>query len=269
MLMSALRFFIAGGVLYVLLRARGVGAPSRSEWAGAAIVGTLLPAVGSGGAAFAQQWIASGLAAVAMATIPLWTSLFAGLSGRWPSRFEWMVLVFGFVGVGLLHLDGGLRASPIGAGILLTAAASWGFGSIWSQRLSLPSGPMGSAAQLLSAGVFLLAVSAAFRERIDQVPAGPALLALAYLVMFGSLLGYGAYMYLLRNVRPVLATSYAYVNPVVAVALGTAVAREHVSRIGWIAMVFILASIAALTLQERSPAKQISGHALPRRMLPI
>ena len=107
-LMSALRFLIAGGLFFVWLRIRGVPTPSLREWIGAAIVGALLPAAGSGGAAYAQQWIASGLAAVATATIPLWASLFAGLWGRWPSRPEWVALVCGFIGVGLLHLEGGL-----------------------------------------------------------------------------------------------------------------------------------------------------------------
>lgn len=245
-LMSAFRFFIAGGLLYISLRARGIAAPTRREWAGAAVVGMLLPAVGSGGAAFAQQWIASGLAAIVMATIPLWTSLFAGFAGRWPNRPEWVALLLGFVGVGLLHLGGGLRTNPLGAGILLLAAVSWGIGSVWSTKLALPSAAMATATQLLSAGGFLFILSAAFGERMTALPSPPALFALAYLVVFGSLVAYGAYTYLLRAVRPALATSHAYVNPLVAVVLGTAVAGEHISGLSWMAMAVILAGVAAL-----------------------
>jgi drug/metabolite transporter (DMT)-like permease len=264
-LMSAFRFFIAGGLLYIALRARGIAAPTRREWAGAALVGILLPAVGSGGAAFAQQWIASGLAAIVMATIPLWTSVFAGFAGRWPNRSEWVVLLLGFVGVGLLHMGGGLRTSPLGAGVLPLAAVSWGVGSVWSQKLSLPPAAMATAAQLLSAGVFLFILSAAFGERMTALPPRPALLALAYLVVFGSLVGYGAYTYLLRAVRPVLATSHAYVNPLVAVALGTAVAREHISSLGWMAMAVILASVAALTRTGAAGGSFRPVGVMPRR----
>jgi drug/metabolite transporter (DMT)-like permease len=264
-LMSAFRFFIAGGVLYITLRARGITAPTRREWAGAAVVGILLPAVGSGGAAFAQQWIASGLAAIVMATIPLWTSLFAGLAGRGPNRSEGVVLLLGLAGVSLLHMEGGLRTSPWGVGVLLLAAVSWGVGSVWSQKLSLPSAAMATAAQLLSAGVFLFILSAAFGERMTALPARPALLALAYLVVFGSLVGYGAYTYLLRAVRPALATSYAYVNPLVAVPLGTAVAGEHISRLGWMAMAIMLASVAALTRQEPRAVRSTPVGVTPRR----
>jgi drug/metabolite transporter (DMT)-like permease len=243
LLMSGIRFAVAGGALYLCLRARGTPRPSRAQWAGAAVVGCLLPAVGSGGAAFAQQWVASGLAAVAMATIPLWAALFAGLWERWPTRREWGGLALGFLGVGLLNLDEGLRAHPVGAVVLLLAAASWGFGSIWSRHLPVPSGPMGSAMQMLAAGALLMLLSVGAGERMRQLPTGPSLVALGYLVVFGSLVAYSAYHYLLHRVRPALATSYAYVNPVVAVALGVALAGEHVSGTGVLAMVVILIGV--------------------------
>src|SRR5690349_3477212 len=104
-IMAGLRFLIAGILLYSFLRLRGTPTPTRTQWGGAAIIGVLLLAGGNGGVAFAEQWVASGLAAVALAAIPLWTALLFGLMGRWPTRLEWLGLVLGFIGVILLNLE--------------------------------------------------------------------------------------------------------------------------------------------------------------------
>jgi drug/metabolite transporter (DMT)-like permease len=246
LVMSGVRFLVAGGVLYGLLRARGASAPARAEWAGAAVVGILLLVGGSGGAAFAQQWVASGLAAIGMATIPIWAALFAAVWERRPAGREWAGLVAGFAGVALLNMGGDLRASPLGAAALLLAAASWGVGSIWSRHLAQPSGLVRSAAQMLVAGAVLLASGLLAGERIAGWPGWPATAALAYLVVFGSLVAYSAYTYLLRTVRPALATSYAYVNPVVAVVLGVTLAGERITGPDVAAMVIILVSVGLL-----------------------
>jgi drug/metabolite transporter (DMT)-like permease len=151
-LMLGSRFVMAGGILYLFLRLRGAPAPSRSQWVGSALVGTLLLAGGLGVAAFAEQWVASGLVALAGAAIPLWATLFAGLWGHWPARREWAGLVLGFVGVGLLSLENGAHANPLAAGLLLLAPVSWAFGSVWSRRLALPSGLLSSATEMLAGG---------------------------------------------------------------------------------------------------------------------
>src|SRR2546426_6300615 len=114
-LLAGVRFLIAGGILYTLLRIRGTPAPRGKQWAGAAVLGALLLVGGNGGVVFAEQWVASGLAALGLAAIPLWTILFFGLWGRWPKRMEWLGLGLGFVGVVLLNLESGMRAAPIGA----------------------------------------------------------------------------------------------------------------------------------------------------------
>jgi len=207
---------------------------------GSAAVGVLLIGGGMGGVATAEQWVPSGVAAVCIATSPLWMSLFAGLWGRWPVRTEWLGLVLGFVGVVLLNLGSGLWTSPIGAIILMLSPLCWAFGSAWSHHLQLPPGLMASAAQMLIGGVFVTVLGLILGQRITSVPTMQSLLALLYLITFGSLLAFSVYGYLLRHVRPALATSYAYVNPVVAVCLGVIFAGEHSTVMTVVAMVVIL-----------------------------
>lgn len=248
-LLAGIRFLIAGTLLFTLLRARGAAMPTRKEWLGAAIVGALLLLGGNGGVTFAEQWVASGLAAVAIGAVPLWAALFAGLFGRWPTRFEWCGLVVGFAGLILLNLGHGLTsANPLGAIVLLIAPVSWAFGSILSQRLSLPKGLMASAAELLCGGVLLTLIGLGSGERITSIPTLPAILAMLFLIAGGSLIAYTAYSYLLSHVRASLATSYAYVNPVVAVCLGVWLAGERISLTGVIAMLVILSGVVLVTM---------------------
>jgi drug/metabolite transporter (DMT)-like permease len=248
LLMIGVRFIIAGGILYFILRVRGVPTPSRAQWSGSTAVGVLLIGGGMGGVATAEQWVPSSVAAVCIATAPLWISLFAGLWGRWPVRAEWLGLGLGFVGVVLLNLGSGLWASPPGAIVLLISPACWAFGSAWSHHLQLPSGLMASATQMLIGGVFVTIVGLLLGQRITSLPTTQSLLALLYLITFGSLIAFSAYGYVLRRVRPALATSYAYVNPVVAVCLGVALAGESVTVMTIVAMVVILVGVALLSL---------------------
>ena len=241
--MIGVRFLTAGIILYVVLRRRGAPAPTRSQWKASALVGGLLLVGGTGAVAFAEQWVASGLAAVWIATMPLWAALFAGLFGRWPRRREWAGLALGLVGVFLLNRESNLQANPIGVAALTFATISWAFGSVWSRRLSLPSGLMASAAEMLTAGVVLIGLSVLSGEQMPT-PSARSLLALAYLTVFGSLVAFSAYGYLLRNVKPTVATSYAYINPIVAVVLGVALAAEPIGSAGVSAMLMILAGVA-------------------------
>lgn len=247
-LMAGVRFLIAGVLLYAYLRLRGAANPSRAQWIGAAIAGILLAAIGNGGVTFAEQWVASGLAAVAVGAVPLWTALFAGLMGRWPTRLEWLGLALGFVGLILLNLEHGMWASPIGAVSLILAPMGWALGSALSPRLTLPAGLMSSATQMLVAGSVLLVLALASGERMQSLPTASSLLAIAYLIAIGSIVAYSAYGYLLRRVRPALATSYAYVNPVVAVGLGVGLAGEHITLLGVLAMLVILTGVGIVSL---------------------
>ncbi len=250
-LMSGIRFILAGGILYGYLRARRVPNPCKAEWVGAAIVGLLLPGMGSGGVAFAEQWIATGLAAVALGAVPLWIALFIGFTGDWPTQLEWLGLLLGFAGIVLLNLEHGMWATPIGAIALVLVPICWALGSALSTRLRLrlPVGLMGDAAQMLVAGVALLIVGLLLHEQVPHhLPTPRSLVALAYLIVFASLVAYPAYGYLLRKVRPALATSYAYVNPAVALLLGVVLAGEHVTLIGVLAMIVILTGVALVSL---------------------
>jgi drug/metabolite transporter (DMT)-like permease len=253
-LMAGARFMLAGGALYLWLRARGVPAPSRPQWGGAALLGLFLLVGGNGGVTFAEQWVASGLTALCVATVPLWAALFAGVLGRWPGRRGWAGRLLGFTGIVLLNLQGDMRASPLGALLLILAAMSWAFGTVWSGRLTLPAGLMASAVEMLAAGTVLLFAGLITGERMSGLPGARPLLAFVYLVV-AALIAFSAYNYLLRRVRPALATSYAYVNPPVAVALGVGLAGERIGGSGLLAMVLILAAVGLVLLgQQRRTA---------------
>jgi drug/metabolite transporter (DMT)-like permease len=249
-LMGGVRFLIAGGGLYLFLRLRGAPGPTRRQWIGSALVGCLLLVGGNGGVIVAEQWVASGLAAVWVSTMPVWAALFAGLFGRWPGRLEWLGLTLGVAGVALLYMESDFQASPLGAIALTIATVSWAFGSVWSSRLSLPSGLMASAAQMLAGGLVLFLLSLGAGEKMTQMPGERPILALLYLIIFGSIIAFSAYLYLLKHVRPTVATSYAYVNPVVAVGLGVWLAGEQITAVGLAGMAIILLAVGLVALAK-------------------
>lgn len=242
-MMAGIRFLMAGGALYFFLRWRGAKIPLPKQWAASVAVGTLLLLGGNGAVAYAEQTVASGVAALVVAMVPLWTLLFAALWKKFPSRRELVGVLIGFAGIILLNLEGSLRSSPSGATILLLASASWAFGSVWSQRLPLSNGMMNTAVQMLGGGLMLMLLSTALGEQMAGVPTFKAVAAMVYLVIFGSLIAFSAYQYLLHTVRPALATSYAYVNPPVAVLLGVGLAGEKLGVVELIGMAVILAGV--------------------------
>ena len=248
--LGATRFVIAGVAMYVFLRWRGAPNPTRREWLSAGMIGILLLVGGNGMVIVAEQWVASGIAALAVGAVPIWAVLFAGLWGRWPVKWEWVGLLLGFAGVVLLNLEGDMRASPWGAAALIFATASWAFGSVWSKHLPMPGGMMSSAAQMLVAGAVMTVLSLGLGERMTAPPTTDGLVAAAYLIVFGSIIGFSAYVYLLKHVRPSLATSYAYVNPIVAVGLGVWLGSENISGFGLAAMGVILAGVAIVMVAK-------------------
>lgn len=250
LLMAGLRFLAAGLAFYAVLRWRGYAAPTRAQWKNLAVMGVLMMLMGNGLVCVAQQEVSSGLAAIAVASLPLWAGLFGWLKGRHPSRGEWLGLGVGFAGVLWLNAGSDLSASPRGAIALLAAPAAWAWGSIWSRDRDLPTAFMSTAGQMLTGGVLLVALGWTLGERIVEWPATRPLLAVGYLAVFGSIVAYSAYVWLLDHVRPALATSYAYVNPPVAVLLGALLAGERfgVHAIG--AMAVILAGVAIVMLSR-------------------
>ena len=252
-ILAGVRQLTAGIILYLFLRLRRHESPTPKQWLTGIVVGGLLLVVGNGGVVFAEQWVSSGLAALALGAIPLWAALFSGLFGRWPTRLEWSGLGLGFLGVVLLNFENGLHANPLGAIVLLIAPVSWALGSILSQHLPSPKGLMASASQMLAGGVMLFIVGFGTGERMTSMPGPRPLAAMAYLIIGGSLVAFSAYGYLLRHVRPALATSYAYVNPLVAVGLGVALAGEQITMVGLIAMLTILSGVGLVTLGRERP----------------
>jgi drug/metabolite transporter (DMT)-like permease len=246
------RFFVAGIGLYGYLRFKGEPNPTLREWWWSAVIGVFLMLGGSAGVAYAEQWVESGLAALVIATTPLWTVLFAGFWKHRPAALEWAGLSVGLAGVAILNFEGGLRASPLGAAVLVLAALSWAFGSAWSRHARLPKGMMSAATEMITGGAVVLAVSFFADERIATVPTWRSIGAVVYLGIFGSLVGFTAYLYLLGKVRPSLATSYAYVNPVLAVLLGVWLLGERITMTGISAMLIILAGVVLVALGQRN-----------------
>ncbi|MFC4638914.1 drug/metabolite exporter YedA [Deinococcus hohokamensis] len=250
--MLGVRFGLAGVVLFAVLRLRGAPAPTRREWGWSAVVGTLLLGGGTGFVTLAERDASSSVAALMIAVSPLFAGIFAALWGERTGRREWLGIGVGLLGVVLLNL-GELRATPLAALLLVLAPLCWTFGSQWSRRLPLPSGLMGSAAQMVTGGVVLAGFSVLTGERWGT-PTAESLWALAYLVLFGSLVAYSAYMYLVAHTRPALATSYAYVNPVVAILLGVLLGGEQLGPLGWAALAVIVAGVGLVVWPGRQKA---------------
>jgi len=256
-LLAGLRFLIAGLLLLAVLRVRGVPMPSLRQWRNAGITGVLLLGFGNGLVCFAEQHVSSGIAAVAVACVPLFIALFAGAYGEWPSRMEVFGLVIGFVGVIVLNLGGSLSGTPLGALTLIVAAICWAFGSAWSRKQDMPSGPMNTTVQMLCASVALLLVGGLSGEKLPTHPSLHATLALAYLVVFGSIIAFSAYLYVLKHARPAIASSYAYVNPPVAVIFGALLADERVHALDLLGMAVILVGVGLITLfRQRAAARR-------------
>jgi drug/metabolite transporter (DMT)-like permease len=238
LLMGAVRFLLAGGLLAAWALARGErkALPARpAEWLGAAAIGALLLLGGNGGVILAEQFIPSGVAALCVATAPMWMALIDRIAfGQRLSRLGAAGLLVGFGGVVILvGLPGSDRLDWRGLVLCLLAPICWASGSVFSRHVPLPRQALtGSAIEMMSAGGLFVLASLLVAEPARLHPAAippHALAALAYLVVFGSIVGFSAYAWLLRNAPLPLVSTYAYVNPMVAVTLGALVLREPLS----------------------------------------
>jgi len=203
----------------------------------------LLPAVGNGTVCYVQQTVSSSVAALSIATAPIWMAIFSSVSGRKISRQEWLGIVFGLVGIAILNLGGSLHGDTMSALLLILAAASWSFGSVWGRRLAMPQGLMASAAQMLAGGAVLMLASAVSGESWPQTVSVKSWLALLFLIVLGSLVAYSAYLYLLKTVRPLVASSNTFINPIVAFIVGIWLANEYVSNEELLALTIILLGV--------------------------
>jgi len=249
-MVSGARFIVAGTLMYAVLRWRGVAAPTRQQWPNILMMGATLLLLGNGMVVLAERDVSSGLAATAVASVPLWMALFSAMRGQHASRGEWIGIVIGFLGVVWLNAGSSLTATPTGLVLLLIAPLGWAFGSIWSRGRNLPSPFMTAAAQMICGGVLIFLAGLAIGERPHTLPSTQGLLAVLYLCVFGSIVAFTAYVWLLANVRPALAGSYAYVNPVIAVALGAWLGHEHFGASDLGAMAVILAGVVVVTLSR-------------------
>lgn len=248
-MMAGVRFLSAGTLLMAFLLLTGHKLPARRPLLNAALIGVLLLAVGNGFVTVAEhQHVPSGIAAVMVATVPLFTLIFSRCFGLPTRRLEWVGIAIGLAGIVLLNSGGNLNGNPWGALLILIGSLSWAFGSVYGSRIELPGGMMAGAVEMLSAGIVLMAASLLSGEKLTAMPDLSGFLAVGYLAIFGSVIAINAYMYLIRNVSPAIATSYAYVNPVVAVLLGTGLGGESLSSTEWLALGIIILAVLLVTV---------------------
>jgi drug/metabolite transporter (DMT)-like permease len=263
--MMAGRCLLGGAILLALglVRERDLAWPTRREWGGALVIGVLLFVGCHGVLAYAEERVPSGIAALCLATIPLFVPLLAWAlpDGRPPSRRRVAAFVVGFAGVALLVASqgtgGGLHAAD--ALLLVGSALSWAAGTVATRVVPVPRSPvLGAAMPLLAGGVILVLVAAGSGELSSLHPGdmtGRSIGGMAYLIVFGTVLTFSAYVWLLRVVKPARVATYAFVNPAVAVVLGWAVAGESLTAGAVIASAVIVAAVAvAVSERETAPA---------------
>jgi drug/metabolite transporter (DMT)-like permease len=275
-LMVSLRSLAAGAILLAWARIRGEQAPTRAQWVAAILAGALYFLIGHGGLFWAEQRVASGPAALMIATEHFWVVLIAWMlpGGRAPSRRAGLGILIGLAGVGMLTLGGGGEGGidPVGAVVLLVAAAGWAGGSLWFHGERRPASPLyGAGMPLATGGILLLAASAATGEtaRVRAEDFTPvAIGALLYLIVFGSVLAFTAFTWLVETEGPSRAGSYAYINPFVAVLLGWALADEALTARMLTAGAAIVLAVVLIVRGTRAeaPAAAPVRHAPARRL---
>jgi drug/metabolite transporter (DMT)-like permease len=264
-MMGAMRFITAGGALYGWSRMRGAAAPTKREWRNAIIVGGLLLLVGNGAVVWASKRVDSGMVSLLVATVPLWVVLCEAVQGKRPRIAQLLGVAIGLVGVALLVLPSGTEVrrsaiDPLGAIVLSLGSLSWTIGSLFSRtaRFARPAS-LASGMQMLAGGVLLLAVSLFVGEpgRFEMTQVSWASgLSLLYLIVFGSLIGFSTYMWLLKVASPAAVGTYAYVNPLVAVLLGVVLGGERLPAQAILAMLVIIGGVAMVSV-----APQLRGAA--------
>ncbi|WNS47080.1 EamA family transporter [Paenibacillus sp. MMS20-IR301] len=272
-LMAGVRFFAAGAVLYILSRLSGAKRPARREWRSSAIVGALLLLGGNGLVAWSEQRVSSSIASLIVAAVPVWMMLMSwfGRGGKRPSAGIIAGVVLGLVGIAVLvfqpgHTGGGGATHLPAIITLLLASVSWAAGSMYSRNAVMPESPlMSTAAQMLTGGALLLVFSYFTGDwsKLDvTVISVRSYMALGYLIVFGSIVGYTAYIWLLKNADAALVSTYAFVNPVVAVLLGWLLVGEQLTVNTLTAAVIIVAAVVLVTIFRSRPQRTATQAAL-------
>ena len=262
------QFLVAGTALGCAARLRGAPWPTTRQWLGGAVMGTLLISGGYGFMAVAETSVGSGLVVAFTAIVPTMVVLGEWPYGVRPDRRQAAGVALGLIGIVMMTQGEGFGASLGGLFAVITSCATWTVGSVWAvhglpggAKLTTAPGPMGHASQMLIGGALLIAVSRLIGEKPGWPPAPLALACWVYVAIAGSLIGYTAYLILLERTTPALATSYTYVNPVVALILGVTLGQETVSGFEWLAVIIVLCGVVLLMSR---PAEQPQGAADPR-----
>jgi drug/metabolite transporter (DMT)-like permease len=264
-LMAGARFFLAGVIMYAIARWSGAPKPERSTWKSAAIIGGCLLLGGNGGVTISEKWVPTGLAALLVATVPIYIALLGWLSGTAsrPTPMVWLGLIGGFIGVGVLvgpaFTNSHGNHLAFGMSILLFSSLIWSIGSLFSRRLKHSSSLiLGAGQQMICGGALLILAGLALGE-YRQFDVGNitslSIAAFIYLVLIGALVGYTAYFYLLRHCEPAKVATYAYINPIVAILLGTFFAGEHLSLRTLIGAGLIIGSVAVVITAQQMKSK--------------
>ncbi len=251
-LMASLRFIISGILLYALARKSGAQKPSLEHWRSTAIVGTLLLMGGNGGVAWAEQYVPSGIASILIATVPIWMVLFNWIiRGKKPHGLIFLGLVIGFSGIWfLVRPSGATHFHWVGVCVLLIAAFSWAAGSVYSKALHSPDSPFLTVGMQMLCGGLVLGVAAILSGEVSHFEwaavSTASWWALLYLILIGSFIGFTAYIWLLKVSTVARVSTYAYVNPIVAVFLGSVFAKEVLTASTFIAGGVILAGVIVI-----------------------
>ncbi len=262
-LMAGIRFLIAGSMLILWRFIRGDSAPSLQQWRSATIIGIFLLVGGNGGVVWSEQYVPSGVAALLVGAAPLWMVLLDALrpDGRRTGWLSILGLILGFVGITILigptsPINRGENIDLIGAGVLILASLFWSIGSLYSRQAILPSSPLlGTGMEMLTggAGLLLLGILTGELKRLNIMSiSAQSLLGFFYLIIFGSWIGFSAYTWLLRTAPTPWVSTYAYINPVVAVILGHLLAAEPLTPRILIAATVVVGSVALTTLSQQA-----------------
>lgn len=244
--LSGTRYLFAGGLLLAWLKWRGTPWPTLRQLGNTSLIGLLMLTLGNGLTCVAELTLPSGATALIVAGTPLLTVGLSQLLGSRIRGLEWCGIALGLAGMVVMHNDASLAGDPRGVALMGAACLAWAVASVLMPRLDLPAGPMSAAMQMLAGGLISLPVALIAGERFPATPKLEAIAALAYLVVFGSIIAYSAFVWLLRHARPALATSSSYVNPLVALSLGWLFADEQVSPSLLLGMVIILAGVGLI-----------------------
>lgn len=260
-LMAAARFACAGSILYAWARLRGAPRPAPAAWRATGIIGGLLLLGGNGSVVWAEQSVPSGIAALMVAGVPLWMVLFDWMApgGARPAPRTMVGLLLGLAGLAILVGPSALRGAgpvdPIGAAVLVVGSVSWAAGSIYARHARLPDRPLLTTGMQMLVGALFLAVASVLLGEPGRVAWGGvsarSALALLYLVVFGAIVAYSAYVWLLRNATAARVSTYAFVNPLVAVLLGWGLANEPLTAQTFTAAAVIVLGVALITLPAR------------------